>query len=264
MGLIIKPVKEIDQYMKILVYGDPGVGKTTLISTAEEHPKLRRTLVANVEGGMLSISGTDVHATEQIKKVSELEDLYWSIAGKEEKFKQYQTLAVDSGTELQTLDLEQTVAETIKKKNQKDRDRDEIYLEDYGKSTARLKRIFRYLRDLPMNVIITALVRRVMPPGNPSNNVKRDPIAVLPQFTEKLSSSLMGYMDCVWYMYTDEKEDAQGNLTLERYLLTQPHGPYKVKTRGANFSRQIGQVVTNPNLAKLYKILLETEIHEKK
>lgn len=258
----ILPASKIEKYMKILVYGDPGVGKTTFAATAEEHPAMRRTLVVNIEGGMLSIAGTDVLATEQIKNIADVENILWGIANKDEPYKDLQTIVIDSGTELQTLDIEQIVASALKKKQGGDRTQDDVYIEDYGKSTARLKRIFRHFRDLPCNVVVTALTRRIMPNGA---SKKQDPIAIMPQFTEKLATSVMGYMDFVWYMYQDDdKRDDNGDLLPEgRCLLTQAHGPYKAKTRGANFSKAIGTIVRNPNLAQLYKTLIETETQQK-
>lgn len=241
----IKPVSQTDKFLKVLVYGDAGVGKTSLAATATQNKAMEKTLIVNVEGGMLSITGSGAMATEQIKSIKDVEDIMWALSSKQEGFEHYNTCVIDSGTELQTLDLEE-IAEAARKKNSS-REVDTVYLEDYGKSTTRLKRIFRHFRDLPMNVIVTALVKREMPP---MQSQKRDPIRVLPQFTAKLGDSLMGYVDAVWYMYEDDGV---------RHLLTQPEGPYMAKTRGHNFSAAIGKDVENPNLSELYDILQKTE-----
>ena len=240
----IRPVIETDKFLKLLLYADAGIGKTTLAATATQNKAMEKTLVVNIEGGMLSIADSGAMATDQIKDIPDVEELMWALSSRQKGFEHYNTVILDSGTELQTLDLENIAAAGRKKKP---REMDEIHLEDYGKSTQRLKRIFRHFRDLPMNVIITALVKRIMPP---MSSQSREPIKVLPQFTAKLGDSLAGYMDAVWYMY---EEDGV------RKVLTQTEGPYYAKTRGHNFSEAIGQTIENPNLSDLYNILQKTE-----
>lgn len=250
----IKPVSEIERYLKVLVYGDPGVGKTSFAASAQEHPDMRETLIVNIEGGILSIANTGAQSTEQITDVDDVEDLMRALAMGAEGFRHYKTVVLDSGTELQTLDLENIAAGEVKKKKRENLDALEI--QDYGKSTARLKRIFRHFRDLEMNVVITALAKRVMPQAVKGKPKSDEPLAVYPQFTEKLSNSLMGYMDAVWYMYLGDED---GNGEVSRNLLTQATGPFAAKTRGHRFSAEIGRLVTNPNLATLYTTLLATE-----
>lgn len=242
----IKPVSETDKFLKVMIYGDPGIGKTVLSATATQNPAMEKTLVVNIEGGMLSIAGTEAMATDQIKSMKEVEELMWALSSRQAGFEDYNTIVIDSGTELQTLSLEGIVAAAKKKKS--DRDLDEIYIEDYGKSTACLKRIFRHFRDLPMNIIVTALTKRIMPP---IASKKTTPLKVLPQFTSKLADSLSGYMDAVWYMYLDENG--------QRCILTQPEGAYFAKTRGQRFSEALGKRVENPNLSEIYNLLQETE-----
>jgi len=130
------------------------------------------------------------------------------------------------------------VNENMKKKT--NRSKDEITQRDYGVDTARLRRLFRLFRDAPFNVIITALAKKVYKEG------VSEPIEVLPQFTEKLGESIMGYQDFVWCLFVDK----EGN----RKLLTQPKGPFRAKTRGAVFSKKLGNIVDNPNLSEIYRL----------
>ena len=150
---------------------------------------------------------------------------------------------------MQTLALQEIVAASIKKKGDKNRSPDDIHLEDYGKCTAKLKRLFRQFRDLPYHVVVTALAKREMPDAGGKRGV--DPLLVYPDFTQKLAFSVMGYFDFVWYL----NQDGDNN----RQLLTQEHGPYKAKTRGPDFAKAIGKVVHNPNLAELFDQLVKTE-----
>ena len=267
-------LKNENPYLNIMIYGPPGVGKTWLTSTAQNHPKMRDVYYLNVEGGLATISSRgDIKAIniigiERFKPTADkpalrphestLEDEFWKLAAREGEYASINTVVIDSGTEIQTLNLEILAFEGVKKN--KMRTPDELWIEDYGKSTAQLKRIFRWFRDLPMNVIITALPQSIYPKGEANKSKQTEPIEVRPQFTDKLGTSLMGYVDFVWYMYKDKEE---------RYLLTQEHGVFRAKTRGIKFAEKIGPTIlvkkeSSPghkgiDLAGIYELYLNTE-----
>lgn len=231
-----------------LIYGRQGCGKTTLCATANDHPDLANVLFLNVEGGLLSVSGRGDIKKIDIRNIDVVEEVFWDLVNKDPDYADIQTVVIDSGSELQSLNLAQIVAEAVNSNKNKRDDQDFIQLDDYGKSNAQLKRIFRWYRDAPFNVIITALPQYIFPRGN--NQENQEPTDCLPQFTAKLAEAVMGYMDFVWYMY-----EVDG----ERKLLTRPKGIYRAKTRGPRFSEAIGQVVDNPTLPALYQKLLESE-----
>lgn len=260
-------------YLKALVYGQPGVGKTALSGTAVQHAAMRNVLFLTIEGGLLSVpsnenifkreirNGFDPETGESVGAFARVEAYFWALADRSPEglernpwVRDIRTVVIDSGTELLTLSLEQIVTEA----NIKDPSKhavDDIHLADYGKSTASLKRIFRWYRDLPYNFIMTALSKNVYA-SDVAANRSAEPIAVIPSFTEKLGLSVQGYFDHVWYMYKDDAD--------KRFLLTRTVKGYVGKTRGQNFSNAIGQVVENPNLAELYDRLLATEMPAKK
>jgi hypothetical protein len=255
-----KPYRVTVQYPTFnqLVYGDPDAGKTTYCATAQDHPEMADCLIANIEGGLLSIAHRgDIHA-EDIHSADELETLAWRIAQNE--FPTVNTLAVDNITELQTLDLQQTVLEAIKggRNRVKNRARtvDDVWQEDYLKSTNRLLRLFRMLRDLPINVIFTAHLKRVYPKvaeGTDMNTI--DPVAIVPALSQKLMMSTMGMMDFVWCLEKDENGVP--------FAVTTSKGEYRCKTRGPRFLKAIGDVVENPTLPELYDTFVRTA-HRKK
>lgn len=269
-------IKATQPRFNILVYGPPGIGKTHFAGTAQDHPEMGDVLILNVEGGTLTLASRgDIRAVDIVsiserlpkgmilgENQSTLETEFWKLANKDPEYSTIKTVVIDSGTECQTLCLEHLVLRALEKSSntKSERDQDSIYLEDYGKSTAMLKRLFRWFRDLDVNVIITALPQFVYPKNaDPNKAITADPIAVRPLFTAKLGEAVMGYMDMVWYMY----QDTEG-----RHLLTQEHGVYKAKTRGMEFSAAVGQVIDikdyesnddGMTLPELYELFLKSE-----
>lgn len=242
-------------FLNILLYGRPGVGKTTFAAGAQDHPAMADVLFLNVEGGMLSVAGRGDINKIDIKSSNVLEEIFWDLIKKDVDYARYKTIVLDSGSEAQNMGLEHIVRDAIDSPENKAKvtskqrdDPDRIYLEDYGKSNAQLTRMFRWFRDAPIHFIMTALPKPVYPKGA-SENVAPDEI--VPSFTAKLAESAQGFMDFVWYMYLDKDG--------ERWLLTRDKLPYRGKTRGPRFAEAMGERVQDPNLPALYDLFLEKE-----
>lgn len=235
-----------------LIYGRPGSGKTTLAASAADHPDMAPILVANFEGGLLSVAGRgDVDAVD-IRTMEQMDDIFWGLRNRTPGFEHYKTLIVDSGSEMQTLALEEAVREDITAQRKKgkglERTIDDIELQNYGKSGAQLARMMRWFRDLPVNVIITALPKFVFASGG--NERTSAPIEVFPSFTNRLATQIMGYVDFVWYLYEEGGT---------RQMLTRDTGSYRAKTRGFNFNIALGSPHPNPWLPNLYNLLMSSE-----
>lgn len=243
---IAKPETE---WWNMLIYGSPGVGKTTFAATAQDHPAMKDVLFLNVEGGLLSVAGRGDIAAIDIRSAEVLEEVFWEFVKEDGDYKQYKTVVLDSGTEAQNMGLEQIVREAMNVSGSKREDRDKFYLEDYGKSNNQLTRLFRWFRDAPIHFIMTATPKNVYPKGS---NENVSPESVQPSFTAKLAESAQGFMDFVWYMYIDPSDN-------KRKLLTSERPPYKAKTRGPRFAEAIGQRCDIDNLPDLYELFIKTE-----
>lgn len=257
MSLEIRRIGQDERpFLNALIYGMPGVGKTTLAAQAQSHPDLSPVLVADLEGGLLSVASRGDIDAVAIRTTDEMDELFWALRNQTIRNAEgdlYRTVIIDSGTNLANRALEEWVARNseraIKKgRGDKDRTLDDVQIEDYGKMGLQVRRLMTWYRDLPLNVIVTALARFEYPKDADAKSA--DPISVGPDFTAKLASNVAGMMDHVWYMYSDHDG---------RHMLTQEMGVYRAKTRGANFSEAIGYVVDSPNLVDLYEILVKTE-----
>lgn len=138
---IISTKDAVNHGVKMLVYGQAGAGKTTLIKT------LPSPIILSAEGGMLSLSGSDLPVIV-ISSIDDIKEAYTYIISEEGK--KYESVALDSISEIAEVVL------TNAKKSVKDP------RQAYGELAEQISDLIRAFRDLPgKNVYFTAKLEKL-------------------------------------------------------------------------------------------------------
>ena len=224
--------------VKMLVYGDPGVGKTVFSCSGD------RTIFVDVEGGSLSVQQR-IKGKKVIRKkfdtFDEIEEFVRSLC---EKGTKADTLVIDSVTELQKKLMDSIVENHPEVKRPYG---DGLTVGDWGYNTERMRRFIRMARDLDMNVILTAL-------SMDEKNEVTGAVKTMPKMSSKLAADVCGYVDIVGYLYVDQEDTEDGTQPIRR-MLVQPVGQYYAKDR----SGMLGTVIDNPTFPVVYNMIFGEE-----
>ncbi len=178
------------KWLNLLIYGDPGVGKTTFCGTAMDHPDTFPMLVLDVEGGSVTLRNRPNIDVIQVRTIKQVSDAYNTLFSQESC--PYRTVILDSLTELQKLDMRTVMQQRFNDKP----DSTDIDVPDqraWGKSGERMRMIVRAYRDLPCNVIMTALATH-------EKDDKTGSTCYYPSLPGKLRNEVPGFFDIVGYM----------------------------------------------------------------
>lgn len=142
--------------LKILVHGEPGVGKTSLAKTIPENEK---TLIISAEAGLLCLNGVDIDVIDitqdndgklipKEKRIARLGEVFTYLNSDDARAK-YKWIFIDSLTEISQNMIEALNVEFPERKDS---------LVMYGENAKRMRSLVKSFRDLPhYNVVMTAL-----------------------------------------------------------------------------------------------------------
>lgn len=216
MPIKLKTTSESSEFTNCLVYGESGVGKTVLISTAPDP------LIISAEEGMLSIADKDLPVLE-IKSVKDFEEAVDWLEGSEAKGK-FKTICLDSLSEIAEIVLSDN-----KSKNKDGR-------AAYGDTNDYISKYVRRLKKLPFNFYSIAKIGYI----ENESGVSR----FMPSMPGKtLTKDIPYWFDLVLCMQIGK--DKEGNDY--RYLQCQPDVKYLAKDRSGKLSKK-----QRPNLTLLF------------
>lgn len=240
---IIQKPSQLD-YVKALIMGDPGSGKTTFLGTAQQDPRTNPMIILDFEGGTSSLRGLDIDVI-QIRSWEDYDDAYRYLS---QGGHPYKSVAIDSGTETHVFALLNILDEEEKSRKARDQQIDALQQADYGRALIQMRRLLRAFRDLPMHVFITALTQDVTVPG--LGTVKK------PAFAGRLTDEIPGLMNIVaGYSYTPAKSSARDDSPEQRVLYLKNHPRWMVKVRTPWGSTSVPDGLLNPTMTKLLDAL---------
>ena len=200
--MLIRSTKDTvnDNGVKMIVYGQSGAGKTTLIKTLPDP------IIISAESGLSAISDVDIPYIT-VNSVSDLLAAYKFLKTDKEASK-FKTIAIDSISEIAEVCLAQ------EKKASKDPRK------AYGNMSEKMIEFIRLFRDLPKHVYISAKLDKIQ------DDTGR--IFYSPSMPGKQTGAAMPYFFDIVAALRVEK-DSDGNIV--RFLQCQPDGIYSAKIR---------------------------------
>lgn len=202
-GLPILKVSNQPPTVNMLIYGESGAGKTTLAGSADEVPEMRKVLVLDIEGGTLSLKSRYPNVESvRIKSWQDMQNVY------DELFKaqhDYNTIIIDSLTEVQKMSMDQVMVNLIMQ--HEERDPDVPGIREWNINIEQTRKFVRAFRDLPVTTIFTALAKTDKNQFTGSSRTK-------PSLSGKVADEVAGFLDIVVYLYTKEVDQEQRRILL--------------------------------------------------
>lgn len=233
-------------WLNVMVFSEPGVGKTHLLGTAAEHEATSPVLLIDVDGGvhtLKKLKGKDNIEVVQARSYKAIVDLYntlYNAIDAETGKLPYATIGLDTWSEFAKLDLYEI--NTAFAKNNPNIDPDVPDQRSYYKSGNHMRKLTRAFRDLPCNTFFMSHLNQE------KDNLQR--MCMYPQFPGKLKSDLPGFLDIVGYM---RAEVSRGEVT--RYLQVQKTETVAAKDR----TGVLGGIVENPTIPMMWDMLKESK-----
>lgn len=225
--------------MNGLIYGESGVGKTSLLATAQDSERGSNLLIIDFEGGSRSISDRADISIFQPKSFAEVGELYEWLVRDEHGFK---TVAIDSLTEAQRIGMGEVMRSA--------KNPDLPSLQDYGKSNEKIMKIIRSFRPLAqsrgINVLFTALqTEKTTPAGVTTYG---------PALSPKAAEGVVGVVDLVGHLTVDRTGKRTLNLRSTSNSVAKVRQP-----KGEN--RRFPDVIVDPTFGKLFDLAAQATLH---
>lgn len=236
---IVKPADR--RFLKSLVFGPAGHGKTQFLGTAQDDERTSPMLLLDFEGGHETLAGLDIDVAE-IREWDDYNEAY-ELLTSDSKDNVYRSLGIDSASETHIWALLTILdAQSARREGSDNRDPDLLEQKDYGIASTQMRRLLREFRDLPMHVFYTSGSKEVDERG--VGKVK------VPSLAGQMAEEIVHLMSVVGYLALTE--DDEGDQI--RTLLLQNYRGYRTKVRTA-WNATAPDELDNPTVTTLLDAL---------
>lgn len=233
-GITISKTSDISKVGKtVLVYGESGTGKSTLLGTLPG-----KTLILDVEGGLTVLREKDVDRVAIPETLDNLKAVFDALVSSGDI--DYDNICLDSGTELEKFMLIRLAAKSTNDGMPS--------LRDYGTVGFKMRDYMRKLRDLRergVNIVVTCLEMPLELEQDDSTVRTR----MYPMLARKLAPEICGLFDIVARLEISQKPGKEGT----RYLRMDGSEKIIAKNRYGNGA------VAPADLSKLFKAIDDNE-----
>jgi phage nucleotide-binding protein len=207
------------QYIKVLVHGPAGSGKTRLCSTTGGKP-----IIISAEGGLLSLAGNDIDVAE-VKTFADLQEVYNFLLSD----KKYDWVCLDSISEIAEVILTNEKAKTNDPRKA------------YGEMANTMMQLMRSFRDLPKNIYFAAKQTKVK--DEITGGILSGPSAP----GQQIGPAMPYLFDLVFALHSWKDENGQ----MQRAFQTQKDAQFDAKDRSGKLD-----MIEPPSLEHVYNKII--------
>lgn len=239
-GLPITKAADYPSQFNMLIYGESGTGKTTLAGSSDAVPEMRKVLIVDIEGGVLSLKERypDAEAV-RVKTWEKMQEVYNDLSVGNHGFN---TIIIDSLSEAQKMSMDRIMRKLVDQYPEREDTVPQV--REWNINIEQTRKFVRLFRDLPVNTIFTALAREDKHPLR--GTIRRKPL-----LSGKVSDEVAGFLDIVGYLYTKEVDEE-----LKRVLLCGSTEDTVAKDR----TDKLPLTIENPTMQTIWKTIKGTKV----
>lgn len=237
-----------NRFVKALIFGPPGQGKTYLLGTAQEDERTAPMLLLDFEGGDETLAGLDIDVAP-IRSWNDYNEVYealigdhWTLEGSSlAEGESYRSIGIDSISETHLWALLE-ILDTANAESSRRNDPDALEIQDYGKATIQMRRLLREFRDLDLHVFYTATSKTTDERG--VGKVK------VPAMAGAMAEEVVALMSVCGYLAVVEDDDEE----VSRELILQNFPRFRTKIR-VPWEQEAPDSIVDPTIPALLDVL---------